>query len=82
MLVLRDKTERPEAVAAGNALLVGTDRRRIVAEVERLLGDPVAWARMARRSLLFGDGGAAPRIAAVIAERLAGEVQRKTASSY
>ena len=55
LLVLRDKTERPEAIATGNALLVGTNAERIVAEVQRLLGDPVAWAGMSRRALPFGD---------------------------
>ncbi|MFL6830187.1 MAG: non-hydrolyzing UDP-N-acetylglucosamine 2-epimerase [Sphingomicrobium sp.] len=70
LLVLRDKTERPEGVASGNALLVGTGTARIVAEVTRLLADPVALAAMARRSLPYGDGRAAPRIAAIIAEWL------------
>jgi len=66
LLVLRDKTERPEGIAAGSSLLVGTDRRRIVTEVERLLGDPVALAAMSRPVLPFGDGHAGPRIAAII----------------
>jgi UDP-N-acetylglucosamine 2-epimerase (non-hydrolysing) len=72
----------PEGLAAGNALLVGTDARRIVAEVERLLGDPVAWAGMSHRSLPFGDGRAAPRIARIIGRRLAGGMQQKTANAY
>ena len=70
LLVLRDKTERPEGLASGNSLLVGTDPARIVAEVERLLGDPVALAVMSRRALPFGDGRAAPRIAGLIDEWL------------
>ena len=41
LLVLRDKTERPEGLAAGSSLLVGTDRDRIVGEVSRLLSDPI-----------------------------------------
>ena len=70
LLVLRDKTERPEGLASGNSLLVGTDPVRIVAEVERLLGDPVALAVMGRRALPFGDGRTAPRIAGLIEEWL------------
>lgn len=70
LLVLRDKTERPEAIAAGNARLVGTDRQRIVGEVQRLLSDPVALAAMSRRSFPFGDGQAGPRIAGIIEEWL------------
>jgi len=70
LLVLRDKTERPEAIAAGKALLVGTDRRRIVAEARRLLDDPAALAAMAGRAFPFGDGHAAERIAAIMIEWL------------
>ena len=68
LLVLRDKTERPEGIAAGTSLLVGTDRSRIVAEARRLLGDPAARAAMSRRVYPFGDGQAAKRIAAIIAD--------------
>jgi len=63
VLVLREVTERPEAVEAGTARLVGTDRRRIVEEVERLLDDAQAYQRMARAVNPFGDGRAAGRIA-------------------
>jgi UDP-N-acetylglucosamine 2-epimerase (non-hydrolysing) len=66
LLVLRGKTERPEGIAAGNSRLVGTDRDRIVAEVRRLLDDPVALAAMSRPVLPFGDGRAGPRIATII----------------
>jgi UDP-N-acetylglucosamine 2-epimerase (non-hydrolysing) len=76
LLVLRDKTERPEALASGNARLVGTDKARIVDEVARLLADPVARAAMARRAFPFGDGRAAPRIADIIE----GWMKRRTAS--
>jgi UDP-N-acetylglucosamine 2-epimerase (non-hydrolysing) len=61
-LVLRDVTERPEGVAAGTLRLVGTDRRRIVAEATRLLTDPAAYAAMARAHNPYGDGRAAERI--------------------
>lgn len=63
VLVLREVTERPEAVEAGTARLVGTERRRIVAEVERLLGDAEAYRRMAQAVNPYGDGHAAERIA-------------------
>lgn len=63
LLVLRDKTERPEGVVDGSATLVGTSSERIVAEVRRLLHDPAAIAVMRRRSFPYGDGKAAPRIA-------------------
>jgi len=67
LLVLRDKTERPEAIEAGAARLVGTDADRIVSEARRLLDDPSERAAMSRRVYPFGDGRAAPRIAAIIA---------------
>lgn len=66
LLVLRDKTERPEGLAAGTAILVGTDKERIVTEAHRLLVDPAARAAMSRRVFPFGDGHAAPRIAGII----------------
>lgn len=71
LLVLRDVTERPEAVATGNVELVGTDCDRIVAAVAALLGDPSRYARMARPAFPFGDGRASERIAAAIEEWLA-----------
>ena len=71
LLVLRDKTERPEAIASGNAMLVGTSRDRIVAAVRRLLEHPYERLAMARPAFPFGDGRAAPRIAAVIERFLA-----------
>lgn len=68
VLVLRDTTERPEGVVAGTARLVGTDEDRIVAEATRLLDDPRAYATMARAHHPYGDGRAAERIAAILAE--------------
>jgi UDP-N-acetylglucosamine 2-epimerase (non-hydrolysing) len=70
LLVLREKTERPEGLAAGNARLVGTSAPRIVEEARRLLRDPVERAAMARPSFPYGDGHAAPRIAEIIEEWL------------
>ena len=70
LLVLRDKTERPEGIASGSAVLVGTDRQRIVDEVRRFLEDPAARAWMTRPRFPYGDGRAGERIAAMIAEWL------------
>jgi len=66
LLVLRDKTERPEAVTCGNAILVGTSSDRIVPEVRRLLENGFERLAMARPAFPFGDGHAAPRIAEII----------------
>ena len=63
VLVMREVTERPEAVAAGTALLVGNRYERIVASVQRLLDDPAAYTAMAERANPYGDGAAALRIA-------------------
>ncbi|WP_262503921.1 non-hydrolyzing UDP-N-acetylglucosamine 2-epimerase [Sphingosinithalassobacter sp. CS137] len=68
VLVMRETTERPEGVAAGTARLVGTSENRIVAEANRLLDDPAAYAAMARAHNPFGDGKAAERIADLVAE--------------
>lgn len=70
VLVLRTSTERPEGVAAGAALLVGTDTNLIVAEASRLLDDADAYGRMAVARNLYGDGRAADRIA-ILASKLA-----------
>jgi UDP-N-acetylglucosamine 2-epimerase (non-hydrolysing) len=58
VIVMRDKTERPEAVEAGTVRLVGTDEERIVAEVSRLLDDEPARDAMARVHNPYGDGQA------------------------
>ena len=70
VLVLRETTERPEAVRAGNALVVGTGRARIVEETTRLLRDDAHYAAMSRPREVFGDGRAAERIAAIVRETL------------
>jgi len=62
ILVLRDKTERPEAVEAATARLVGTDTVRIVSEASLLLDDPQEYARRARVHNPYGDGHASSRI--------------------
>lgn len=73
VLVLRDQTERPEAVRAGTVRLVGTDEARIVAESDRLLDDPAAYESMARAVNPYGDGRAATRIVAFLRHRFTGE---------
>ncbi|HHR1401545.1 non-hydrolyzing UDP-N-acetylglucosamine 2-epimerase [Klebsiella oxytoca] len=62
VLVMREMTERPEAVSAGTVCLVGTDSQRIVNEVTRLLHDESAWQAMSRAHNPYGDGQACHRI--------------------
>jgi UDP-N-acetylglucosamine 2-epimerase len=62
VLVLRDVTERPEAVEAGTARLVGTNPERILSETERLLDHPEERESMGHASNPYGDGRAAERI--------------------
>ena len=62
VLVMRDMTERPEAVSAGTVCLVGTDSQRIVNEVTRLLQDESAYQAMRRAHNPYGDGQACHRI--------------------
>jgi UDP-N-acetylglucosamine 2-epimerase (non-hydrolysing) len=66
VLVLRDETERPEAVETGAAMVVGTDPAAIGLAVERLLRDPEAYRRMASAVSPYGDGRAAERIVCII----------------
>lgn len=70
VLVMRQETERPEAIEAGVARLVGTDTETILREAERLLYDDAAYATMAQAASPFGDGHAAERIAVFLVERL------------
>ena len=71
VLVLRDETERPEAVEAGCALVIGSSRDAIVAHVTRLTNDPAAYARMAQAGNPFGDGTASAQIVQVLARDFA-----------
>lgn len=66
VLVMRDTTERPEAVAAGTVRLVGTDAARIVAAVAQLLNDQQEYGRMSCAHNPYGDGHAAERICKII----------------
>lgn len=66
VLVMRNTTERPEAIEAGVARLVGVEREAIVAQTERLLDSPSAYAEMAKRVSPYGDGHATERILEVL----------------
>lgn len=70
VLVLRDTTERPEAVQAGTVKLTGTNRQRIYQAAYTLLSDPTAYEKMARAINPYGDGRAARRIAKVATDFL------------
>ncbi|ACP33382.1 non-hydrolyzing UDP-N-acetylglucosamine 2-epimerase [Corynebacterium aurimucosum] len=70
VLVMRQNTERPEAVVAGTVKLVGTNRSLIVAEAKLLLDDDAAYTSMANAVNPYGDGKAAERAVAAIAELL------------
>lgn len=75
VLVLRDTTERPEAVTAGTVRVIGTDEDRIVKEVSHLLSDSAAYDQMARAVNPYGDGLAAVRCIQAI-RHLFGEGER------
>lgn len=74
VLVMRRETERPEAVEAGTARLVGTDRADLVREALRLLDDRAAYLAMARAVNPFGDGTAARQIVDILERELATRV--------
>ncbi|CAB3672953.1 non-hydrolyzing UDP-N-acetylglucosamine 2-epimerase [Achromobacter pestifer] len=73
VLVMRDVTERPEAVRAGTVALVGTDTQRIVTEVNRLLDNPDLHASFSRRINPYGDGHASQRIVDALCGRAVSE---------
>lgn len=68
VLVMRETTERPEAVAAGTVRLVGTDPQAIVQSVDELMNDAESYRRMAQAHNPYGDGAACGRIASILAE--------------
>lgn len=70
LLILREKTERPEGISAGTSRLVGTDRDRIFSEVMALIESPERLAGMSRPVFPFGDGHAAPHIASIMVDWL------------
>lgn len=69
VLILRETTERPEAIDAGTAKLVGTDTNKIVAEATELLDNPVAYEVMSKAVNPFGDGTAATQIIQILVEQ-------------
>lgn len=69
VLVLRKTTERPEAIEAGTAKLVGTDERTILDTAQQLLSDSAEYKKMATRTNPYGDGKAAQRIVDIIQQR-------------
>lgn len=66
VLVMRDSTERPEALSSGTVHLVGTDYNKIVSEVSILLDDAAAYERMSKAVNPYGDGQACRRIADIL----------------
>jgi UDP-N-acetylglucosamine 2-epimerase (non-hydrolysing) len=68
VLVMRETTERPEAVSAGTVKLVGTSRERILKATNQLLDDKASYQIMARAHNPYGDGAAAMRIASALAQ--------------
>lgn len=68
VLVMREVTERPEAVSAGTVRLIGTDTARMVQETRRLLDDPAEYERMSKAHNPYGDGKAAERIVKTLME--------------
>lgn len=70
VLVLRDNTERPEGVAAGTLLLVGTDKDKIVKETLNLLNNRKDYEKMAKAENPYGDGMTSKRIADILKEEL------------
>ncbi len=73
LLVLREETERPEAIEAGCAKLVGTSRPLIVAEVERLWNDVAAYQQMRSAGNPFGEDSASERIVSTFERHLSGK---------
>ena len=69
VLVLRDTTERPEAIEAGTVKLIGTSRERVYQELKLLLADDGEYARMAEAANPYGDGRAAARIVGCLLHR-------------
>jgi UDP-N-acetylglucosamine 2-epimerase (non-hydrolysing) len=82
VLVMRDVTERPEAVLAGTVELVGTEVERIVTAVHRLYDDEAAWRSFAQHHNPYGDGYASQRIVAALLNRTVTEFAAKPEVSH
>lgn len=79
VLILREVTERPEALETGSGLLVGTSERRILEEAGRLLADPAAYETLQQRcGTPFGDGRASERIAQALWDTLTPDSMRES----
>ena len=70
VLVMRETTERPEAIDAGTVKLVGTDRVKIIEETEKILNDDSVYDQMSKAHNPYGDGLASQRIADVLKKEL------------
>ena len=81
VLVTRETTERPEALEAGTARLVGTDQARIVEEIERLLDSRADYDAMAHAVNPYGDGHASSRIVAALEQAPAPEDMLSTGAA-
>jgi UDP-N-acetylglucosamine 2-epimerase (non-hydrolysing) len=81
VLVMRDVTERPEAIEAGTARLVGTDAVRITAALEELLGDETAYRAMSSARNPYGDGHAAQRIVDLLAREVSASAKELAATA-
>ena len=62
VLIMRDHTERPEAIRAGTSKMVGTKPKRIIYEVEKLLKNNLIYSNMSKIKNPFGDGNASKKI--------------------
>jgi len=83
VLVTRENTERPEAVEAGTAVLVGTERELVVSTALRLLQNPAAYASMQRADNPYGDGKACDRICEILqATFTAAQTEREGVHEY
>lgn len=82
LLVLRDETERPEAVEAGCALVIGATRAALVAHVRRLTDDAAAFAAMAQAGNPFGDGHASTHILRILARDFGADVASKSSAAF
>jgi UDP-N-acetylglucosamine 2-epimerase (non-hydrolysing) len=80
VLVMRDKTERPEALHAGTVTLVGTDVKKIVSHVEQLLTDAELYQRMSHAQNPYGDGKASARMVQIILQHLRPKTLNQTKS--
>lgn len=66
VLVMRNVTERQEGIDAGTALLVGTDKKKIIEETQKLIDDTVAYQKMAKAVNPYGDGSASQQIVSIL----------------